>query len=1289
MNRSFKAFELLFIAAIQFLVPAYNCIAQSVDPLTGRAQVSIPLWTISNADISIPISVWHHGGALRVQEGEGSCGMGWNLSASGAVSRQVRGLPDDYKAASYADDTRRGWLFDSNASAVANFSSFPDNTLSNCSDETDAYSFIDSLGQILKKDSEPDIFYVNAPGLSCQFVFGTDGNPKLLSYQDLKIVVTKNSNDQITTFEITTNMGMKYTFAAIENVTRKAYKRAISVPYFQTEYIYYQDPLNFTVAWHLTQISSSATGSSASFTYSSEVVYAEGNRFVITIPPTDNNPDTLYYVRDQSTTKQLSTITLGGYTASITWLNNLVRRVSISEAAFSNTRQFDFVYRGFRSSTNTTDPKIHRYFLKEIKQLQNCEPYPDYSFKYQSVTFGTGDISTVAFPWETRHRQDYWGYYNGDSSNNNIPSYYFYSGQNDSRRIRSIPISGVTPTNYKVADVRSVNNSTVGFGALIEINYPKGGQTTFTYEPNTYYDSTIPRSFKGAGVRVSSISTSAGEVAYGKGISDHPSTHSIQKEYEYKLTSDSTSGKLTYPGVFGFVTHNGVIRTPYSLGSDGEVMYSRVTEKFRNRGRTVYEFDLPSMFPSTGTQSMIARLGSPCETGDFKNGGYTFPFAPETNTERGFLIRQADYGQSENLVREKLITYDTLFASATTVKGLRFERINNGYHFSVYGVSTGTAIVVSQEVTREIGEEDATDVTQVTTTYAYNANNMLETITRTADDGSVSKQKFRYAIDYASGLGTPTSGQPSEYALKEMLNDYRNGELIETINRVTPPGGTEKVIGASLALYKHYPNGLDLSNQLLSYPAAASYFFQSVVSSNVFKYDSSYVLTKTIDEYDDVGNVRGESDAHRNIRGYHTSTLYTAPPSAAFNLCKGGEAVHENFELYTGRGFGVAGGEETTGWTGQKAYQIGTLTSASVEKRGDSYRISCWAKAAQNTTITFKAKNGSAEASLSPTDLIYNPSTLNTWVYLEKVMNVTNATSPFTVVATANAAITVDDVTAMPASAKISLSTYRPLVGVTSQTDDRGNSVTYTYDSLGRKINTFDRKRNLVENKQYLFPVAKAKKLMAGFTTSTADHRMNQSSTFTANNISCIDGITYSWEIYRTSSTPVATSSSSSITYSFASMGLHNVKLTVSHGTYGSVTYSEDYPVLEPLPETCTINITSGGTTTVYSCTDMSRSFAVVHPPATATGKEIIYTWLMKMESGYGYWPISGAPNASSITITSPAMNYSVKCVITIHYSSSYAGFSGLDILFPAIKYPPPSESNVIDLFYQYNGPCN
>src|SRR5437016_5715347 len=76
-------------ATVSLLILLYPSIiyAQDVDRVTGRAQIAVPLGEITAGDISIPISVWHHGNALRVSEGEGTCGLGWNLSLNYAVSR--------------------------------------------------------------------------------------------------------------------------------------------------------------------------------------------------------------------------------------------------------------------------------------------------------------------------------------------------------------------------------------------------------------------------------------------------------------------------------------------------------------------------------------------------------------------------------------------------------------------------------------------------------------------------------------------------------------------------------------------------------------------------------------------------------------------------------------------------------------------------------------------------------------------------------------------------------------------------------------------------------------------------------------------------------------------------------------------------------------------------------------------------------------------------------------------------------------------------------------------------
>ena len=66
-----------------------------VDLYTGRTNINIPLFTVSHNGIEVPVSLSYHGGGIKVDDECGLVGLGWTLNAGGAVSRIVRGMPDD------------------------------------------------------------------------------------------------------------------------------------------------------------------------------------------------------------------------------------------------------------------------------------------------------------------------------------------------------------------------------------------------------------------------------------------------------------------------------------------------------------------------------------------------------------------------------------------------------------------------------------------------------------------------------------------------------------------------------------------------------------------------------------------------------------------------------------------------------------------------------------------------------------------------------------------------------------------------------------------------------------------------------------------------------------------------------------------------------------------------------------------------------------------------------------------------------------------------------------------
>ncbi|WP_303318946.1 RHS repeat domain-containing protein [Flavivirga abyssicola] len=65
-----------------------------VSKYTGVPQISIPLYTIVEGDISVPITLNYHAGGFKVQEDATWVGLGWSLTPGGMISRDPRGGSD-------------------------------------------------------------------------------------------------------------------------------------------------------------------------------------------------------------------------------------------------------------------------------------------------------------------------------------------------------------------------------------------------------------------------------------------------------------------------------------------------------------------------------------------------------------------------------------------------------------------------------------------------------------------------------------------------------------------------------------------------------------------------------------------------------------------------------------------------------------------------------------------------------------------------------------------------------------------------------------------------------------------------------------------------------------------------------------------------------------------------------------------------------------------------------------------------------------------------------------------
>ena len=62
---------------------------------TGTPDVSVPIYTLSTPQLTLPISLTYNASGLKVDERASWVGAGFSLNAGGAVSRTAKGFPDE------------------------------------------------------------------------------------------------------------------------------------------------------------------------------------------------------------------------------------------------------------------------------------------------------------------------------------------------------------------------------------------------------------------------------------------------------------------------------------------------------------------------------------------------------------------------------------------------------------------------------------------------------------------------------------------------------------------------------------------------------------------------------------------------------------------------------------------------------------------------------------------------------------------------------------------------------------------------------------------------------------------------------------------------------------------------------------------------------------------------------------------------------------------------------------------------------------------------------------------
>jgi len=438
----------------------------NVSLYTGAAQVDIPIYTVTDKDLKLPISLNYSGsGGIKVQEVASWVGIGWSLNAGGAITRVINGIADDLNVNGFTDSP-----------AIPDFEVGTVNEFKEMSNGT--------------KDGEPDMFYYNANGLSGQFVVKKGGEVFQMPVTENLITVYTDATfnpaseyvggTDIKAFKIVDTKGIVYYFEAIEETRNRSVSR------FSWSGINYH-----ATSWYLTKVANANNTSEINLNYTpySYVHYTEQANHIYKLPQGFIQNYSMSEINGQRLTSITSSQYIVNFIATKERCDlvndNYLEAIEIRTVANDLVKKYKFDYSYFGSAgtvpvsaacntfsvpgTSFTDGDYNlRLKLDQIQELGNdlSTTKPPYAFTYYNTQY---------LPSKYSYGRDHWGYYNGKTNNTSLePKYATYYFKYD---------GSIVFETFGSAD-RNASEEYMRAGMLTSISYPTGGVTKFEYEPH-------------------------------------------------------------------------------------------------------------------------------------------------------------------------------------------------------------------------------------------------------------------------------------------------------------------------------------------------------------------------------------------------------------------------------------------------------------------------------------------------------------------------------------------------------------------------------------------------------------------------------------------------------------------------------------------------------------------------------------------------------------------------------------------------------------------------------------
>lgn len=576
-------------------VTAFQKVTQiPVSNYTGRANISIPIYNIQVGSMNVPISISYNSSGVKVADMPSNVGSNWALNAGGVVTKSVQGL-DDYlipkvipSPGTNDEYTPAGWLI-----GLMGYTLSPNQ----------------------QNDPMPDIYHVNAPGLSTKYIHeGNSATP---------VEIENNGNI------IEETLGQVYSGSVIINGT------TIPLPAFgptslkttgingvQYNFATPEVSLNYYSGNSLNNFLNGISFKANAFKLDSMFDPETNQTINFVYEEYSNHFHDTFYARPGIANYSINVLAnrlthINFDKGSVEFVYNLNRLDNTGEKALTDiliknhlgetVKHMKFDYSYFQSSINPTTPQSKRLRLDKVYQVDNNGGalVGEYVFTYNT---------NIEMPPRDSWAHDFLGYNNDsfDASNTSaLPKIYRRqiaydenytydnSSNNNYRRVYGPIDNGTSPIQAGNFSLEANEEASKAY-ILTGIKYPTGGQSEIEYESNEFYYG-YSGVIKGGGLRVKSMK-----------LIDEFGIGQIQ-DYKYINGRISQMPLYTSLASSGLKIYN-VPQSSVELTNGSFVGYELVTITNRyNKQYTRYSYYTSSDYPNIPSTKTIFGNDSPNE----------------------------------------------------------------------------------------------------------------------------------------------------------------------------------------------------------------------------------------------------------------------------------------------------------------------------------------------------------------------------------------------------------------------------------------------------------------------------------------------------------------------------------------------------------------------------------------------------------------------------------------------------------------------------------------------------